>query len=177
MKQQEWMLARDLISRPGEHPEQVQAAREHLSKMGGFEDYETIDLTPQIPGDSPVGSYASGPGAERINDTIQVYQEGEKLKKGWEACQEAERISAQEFDRRVERTLNSLGEVYTPQDPAHYRQGGIEPIVYIESHNMDFRAANVVKYITRYKYKGAPLDDLKKARWYLDRLIAEEEKK
>jgi hypothetical protein len=30
---------------------------------------------------------------------------------------------------------------------------------------------NVLKYVWRYRYKGKPVEDLKKARWYLDRLI------
>ena len=54
--------------------------------------------------------------------------------------------------------------------PSHYNQG-IEAIEYIESHNMNFNEGNVIKYVTRAKYKGTYLEDLKKARWYLDRLI------
>lgn len=60
--------------------------------------------------------------------------------------------------------------------PAHYTQG-IECADYVESHGMDFFQGNAVKYITRFKHKGTPLDDLKKARWYVDRLIKQEEKK
>tara|TARA_Y100000310_G_C20372772_1_gene664293 strand:- start:18 stop:257 length:240 start_codon:yes stop_codon:yes gene_type:complete len=52
----------------------------------------------------------------------------------------------------------------------HYTHG-IEPIVYIESHNMSFNEGNVVKYITRYKYKSNPLEDLKKTKYYIERLI------
>ena len=62
------------------------------------------------------------------------------------------------------------GEVERINHPTHYNQG-IEAIEYIESHKMDFNEGNVIKYLTRAKYKGAYLDDLKKARWYLDRLI------
>jgi hypothetical protein len=54
--------------------------------------------------------------------------------------------------------------------PRHYNQG-IEAIEYIESHHMDFNEGNVIKYLTRAKYKGTYLEDLKKARWYLNRLI------
>jgi hypothetical protein len=42
---------------------------------------------------------------------------------------------------------------------------------------MSFAAGNAVKYITRYQDKGRPLEDLRKARWYLDQLIKEEEAK
>lgn len=52
----------------------------------------------------------------------------------------------------------------------HYNQG-IEAIEYIESHNMNFNEGNVIKYVTRAKYKGTYIKDLEKARYYLDRLI------
>lgn len=55
--------------------------------------------------------------------------------------------------------------------PAHYNKG-IECLAYIESHELGFSAGNVIKYVTRYRHKGTPLEDLKKARVYLDRLIA-----
>jgi len=37
--------------------------------------------------------------------------------------------------------------------------------------------SNIIKYVTRHPYKGKSLQDLKKARWYLDRLIQEVEAK
>lgn len=59
--------------------------------------------------------------------------------------------------------------------PSHYQQGDeIEPLVYVESHNMTFSQGNVIKYVTRYKRKGTPLQDLLKARDYLDFLIEQE---
>ena len=54
--------------------------------------------------------------------------------------------------------------------PEHYNHG-IECIDYIESHDLNFNEGNVVKYVTRHKYKNG-LEDLKKARFYLDREIA-----
>lgn len=57
-------------------------------------------------------------------------------------------------------------------NPSHYRMGHIEPIDFIESWQMDYKEGNIVKYLTRYKYKNG-IEDLKKARWYLNRLIAE----
>ena len=61
--------------------------------------------------------------------------------------------------------------------PPHYTQGGIECIDAIEASlgDVGFRAflkGNVTKYLWRYEQKKAPLQDLEKARWYLDRLIA-----
>ncbi len=56
------------------------------------------------------------------------------------------------------------------EHPKHYTQG-IECADYIESHSMDFFQGNAVKYLTRFKHKGTPLDDLKKSKWYIERLI------
>lgn len=63
------------------------------------------------------------------------------------------------------------------ENPRHYaKNGGIECIEAQEA-SMDkdaFRGAlkyNVQKYVWRYEDKGNPLEDLKKARWYLDLLI------
>tara|TARA_R100000008_G_C3570469_1_gene161792 strand:- start:745 stop:960 length:216 start_codon:yes stop_codon:yes gene_type:complete len=57
--------------------------------------------------------------------------------------------------------------------PDHYNVGNIETIDYIESLGMSegFCAGNAIKYISRYKFKNSPLQDLKKAKWYLEYLI------
>lgn len=55
-------------------------------------------------------------------------------------------------------------------DP-HYHRLKIEPIEYILANDLGFCEGNVVKYITRYKYKGNPLDDLRKIKEYVDYLI------
>lgn len=56
--------------------------------------------------------------------------------------------------------------------PDHYTATGIEPIDVIETWGLGFRLGNCVKYIARHPHKGTPLEDLKKARWYLNREIA-----
>jgi hypothetical protein len=55
--------------------------------------------------------------------------------------------------------------------PAHYNFGSIEVIDAIEDWGLGFHDGNVVKYVARARHKGRRLEDLKKARWYLDRLI------
>lgn len=55
--------------------------------------------------------------------------------------------------------------------PPHYTQGGIETIDFIEAKKLSYNLGNVVKYITRSDLKGNKLEDLQKARWYLDREI------
>jgi hypothetical protein len=63
--------------------------------------------------------------------------------------------------------------------PSHYNQGQIEVIDYIEDIGMgeDFCAGNAIKYLSRYKYKEKPLEDLQKAKWYVERLISYYENK
>lgn len=60
-----------------------------------------------------------------------------------------------------------------PVNPSHYRQGGVEAIDVIEAYGLGFATGNAVKYILRYRFKGHPLEDLRKARWYLDRRISQ----
>jgi len=55
--------------------------------------------------------------------------------------------------------------------PSHYTRGKIEVIDFIEDQQLPYHLGNVIKYITRAGYKGDKLEDLKKARWYLDRYI------
>ena len=59
--------------------------------------------------------------------------------------------------------------------PSHYKTGGIETIDFIEAKSLNYNLGNVVKYITRADHKGRKLEDLKKAQWYLERLIKEVE--
>ena len=65
--------------------------------------------------------------------------------------------------------------------PTHYNynwkgEQAIETYTYIRSWKMDYPESNIIKYVTRHPYKGKSLEDLKKARWYLDKLIEEVER-
>lgn len=60
--------------------------------------------------------------------------------------------------------------------PSHYKVGSIETADAIEaSMSADawegYLKGNILKYLWRYPYKGKREEDLRKARWYLDRLI------
>jgi hypothetical protein len=62
--------------------------------------------------------------------------------------------------------------------PAHYLHGKKETIDVITDcmTNDEFHGylkGNILKYVSRYKWKGEPLEDLQKASWYLNRLIKE----
>lgn len=61
--------------------------------------------------------------------------------------------------------------------PPHYTLGGIETIDYIEAKSLNYHLGNVVKYVSRAGSKGDALEDLKKAKWYLEREINNREKK
>tara|TARA_X000001382_G_scaffold12841_1_gene8428 strand:- start:1041 stop:1316 length:276 start_codon:yes stop_codon:yes gene_type:complete len=59
--------------------------------------------------------------------------------------------------------------------PPHYNQDKIECIDAIESATnggFEFYLQGVIiKYLWRYRYKGKPVEDLRKAEWYLQKLI------
>lgn len=69
----------------------------------------------------------------------------------------------------------SKDEVDMVNHPPHY-QHGIEPIEFIESHNLNFNLGSAVKYIARAPYKGTELLDLKKAKWFIEREIKRHDK-
>ncbi|NHZ94576.1 DUF3310 domain-containing protein [Massilia sp. CCM 8734] len=60
-------------------------------------------------------------------------------------------------------------------NPKHYTShpSGVECIQITE--HMSFNLGNAIKYLWRADEKGAPLDDLKKAAWYITREIAKRE--
>jgi len=81
----------------------------------------------------------------------------------------------EEINGTVDRISDKLDMV---NSPAHYNQAGIECIDAIEAATGDgyeyYLQGNIMKYVWRYRYKNGG-EDLKKARWYLDKLITEVE--
>jgi hypothetical protein len=79
-------------------------------------------------------------------------------------------------DRFIEGVMETRGRTSDSVNPSHYKQGGIECIEAIKAATGDgfisYVWGNVLKYLWRWPKKGG-VDDLKKARWYLDRLIKE----
>ena len=57
----------------------------------------------------------------------------------------------------------------------HYSKLAIQPVEYINANKLTYLQGNVIKYVTRYKDKNG-LQDLQKARHYIDMLIELEEK-
>jgi hypothetical protein len=58
--------------------------------------------------------------------------------------------------------------------PAHYTDGKIEVIDFIEDKKLGFHLGNAVKYISRAGKKdpNKTIEDLEKAKWYLEREIS-----
>lgn len=66
----------------------------------------------------------------------------------------------------------SSGSTHDPvNSPSHYRShpSGVEVITITE--HLSFCVGNSIKYLLRAPYKGNESEDLKKARWYVDREI------
>lgn len=91
---------------------------------------------------------------------------------GTSASDELKHITPEQFESWFE------GRVATDKvnHPPHYTShpSGVECIEISQHYN--FCIGNVIKYLWRADQKGSPIEDLKKARWYLDREIANREK-
>ena len=78
-----------------------------------------------------------------------------------------------------EKFLQDMGKVgYSPVNhPSHYggEDNPYEAIKVIEAWDLGFNLGNVVKYLSRAGKKGEPLEDLRKAAWYLNREIQNRE--
>lgn len=83
------------------------------------------------------------------------------------------RLKARDCFKPKEEIAND--EIDMVNHPPHY-QHGIEPIEFIESHDLNFNLGSAVKYIARSPYKGTELSDLKKAKCYLEREIKKHER-
>ena len=90
----------------------------------------------------------------------------------------------EEWNRAARAT--TVGKLFHPSDapqescpvenPDHYNTGSIEAIEAIRASMpseqfFGYLKGNVMKYLWRYDYKEKPIEDLRKADWYLNRLI------
>jgi hypothetical protein len=80
----------------------------------------------------------------------------------------------EEFFDKTKSVLDEEVENDVVNHPSHYTQGSIETWDYIIAQNMGYLEGNVCKYISRFRYKNG-LEDLYKAKAYLDKLIEVEE--
>jgi len=75
----------------------------------------------------------------------------------------------------AEGARKQLAEINAVNHPAHYTVGGIEVYDFIKAKKLSYELGNVVKYVTRAEWKANYLEDLRKARWYLDAAIKQGE--
>jgi hypothetical protein len=66
-------------------------------------------------------------------------------------------------------------QVEVPPSSDHYKKLAIEPLEVILANNYGFLKGNALKYLMREEHKGG-VDDLKKAIWYIERIIDERER-
>jgi hypothetical protein len=103
---------------------------------------------------------------------------GEQVIRGWTNIDEY--AKEEEAWREMERKQQAKPASDMVNHPDHYTRGGIECIDALEAATIDLQGidavctANAIKYLWRWKHKNG-LQDLKKARWYIDRLISQRE--
>jgi hypothetical protein len=74
--------------------------------------------------------------------------------------------------------MDMMPEADMVNSPPHYTAGGIETIDFMKAKSTPeeykgYLRLTVLKYLSRSEYKGKSLEDYKKAKWFLDRLIKE----
>jgi hypothetical protein len=99
-------------------------------------------------------------------------------KENQEKWDKAKRMYNKEKDHSNDMSYENEVKFDNVNSPAHYKHGKKETIDVIrdcmtsdEYHG--YLKGNVLKYVSRYKFKGEPLEDLEKAQWYLNRLVKE----
>lgn len=99
-------------------------------------------------------------------ETTESYINSESVQHLYE-CTDDVKVSCATTDEKHDPISNVI------DHPSHYNRGKIEVIDFIEDQGLSFHLGNVIKYVARAGSKGDKLEDLKKARWYLDRYINE----
>lgn len=111
-----------------------------------------------------------------------VDNEGSRYSEDTLEVKETEPIQCSPVDIGLLEKLGTVGKVAQEPDmvnhPPHYTRGKVETIDGLESavEGLSGKEAGltwqVMKYMWRWKFKGNPKEDLKKAKWYLERLIS-----
>lgn len=142
----------------------------------------------QLEGRNPLEIYKIVPNSEQPDDAEHpFYYTSDRL------ANEARREEMREELEKMANVRDALHELMVQTDnvehPSHYTSGGIECIDAMKAmlagyeqakiatkFYWHFLSGQVLKYLWRWPLKERPLQDLKKARWYLDRLIDDVEK-
>lgn len=99
----------------------------------------------------------------------------------WDALSKKRRAQARRINEELNAEKQDVKRYIPPKDainPTHYTDNGIECIEYMKERLsseafLGYLNGNVIKYTHRWQDKNG-LEDLRKARWYLDRLIQEQ---
>ena len=98
----------------------------------------------------------------------------------WDAINKKRRAQVRRVNEAIkdEQRVASRLSTYDAINPNHYKGSGIECIEYIKERLpadafLGYLDGNIIKYTHRWKEKNG-IEDLRKARWYLDRLIQEQ---
>ena len=98
----------------------------------------------------------------------------------WDAINKKRRAQVRRVNEAIkdEQRVASRLSTYDAINPNHYKGSGIECIEYIKERLpadafLGYLDGNIIKYTHRWKEKNG-IEDLRKARWYLDRLIEEQ---
>ena len=79
-----------------------------------------------------------------------------------------------EYMKHMAEKENQMEKQDMVNSPIHYNKAGIETIDALEAMLVDgfdyYLQGNIVKYLWRFRYKNG-VEDLKKAQWYLNKLI------
>jgi len=97
----------------------------------------------------------------------------------WDALSKKRRAEARRVGEAIKAEERaSVQSISDAINPNHYKDNGIECIEYMKQRLttdafLGYLNGNVIKYTHRWQYKNG-IEDLRKARWYLDRLIEEQ---
>ena len=107
-----------------------------------------------------------------------IHNVGSEVAEGVEIVGEELEVVGEELEVVEEIEIDTHDPV---NHPSHYTSGGIECIDAMAAsmsplEYMGYLKGAIIKYVWRYRLKGKPVEDLKKARFYLDKLISIVEK-
>lgn len=122
-------------------------------------------------------TYASSEGSQTVEKKILPYEELRKVN-DQPAPPQPDLLAKGSVDLKPVFEEPKAAKHDPVNHPAHYTAGRIEVIEAIEDWKLPYHLGNVIKYVARAGRKDPKkeAEDLKKARWYLDRHIAKLEK-
>ena len=106
-------------------------------------------------------------------ERIEWKKQNAKCKEALAKLEESAREMRDNIRKAIEKQMENLKQTDNVNHPSHYCDGKIEVIDFIEDKKLGYHLGNVVKYVSRAgkKCPDKEIEDLKKARWYLNRYI------